>query len=250
MRSLVVAAVCTLCALTPSPAHAAKGASLDEVRDQGVHYFKRGRHALALTTLTKAYAMDGGKRDFLTVFYRGRAASETHQLEVAFEMLSLARTLPAEKKAWQTKARAVLEGLHTQFGKVNLVAAANETNTKGRIFFEPQMRILSKVKRENFDKIRTRFRTTDITLPITVYLPYGDYRVNQAQFAVVEGQETETVEIILQKPISEATEVPWVWIGAGAGAAALGIGLYFLLNEPAPIYDDRVQVQLHSLMVP
>ena len=247
MRSLVLAACCALCA---APAHATEEAILDDVRDQGIHYFKRGKHALALTTLSKAYAMDGGTSDFLTVFYRGRAAAETHQLEVAFEMLALARGLPAEKEAWQVKARQVLEALQARFGMVNLVAAPEETNTKGRIFFEAQMKILSKVKRENFEKIRTRFRTTDITLPIAVYLPYGEYRVNQVRFAVIEGKKGKPVEIILQKPISDATEFPWAWVGAGAGAAALGISLYFLLNEPAPINDDRVQVQLHSLMVP
>ena len=249
MRVLLFVLGLAVCVSVAPPAWAEPEPTLEDVRVQGVHYFKRKKYLLALKTLTTAYEMHGGTRDFRTVFYRGRAAIELQQFELAFEMLTRSTTIGDEKE--KAKAAETLRGLQQLYGPVKLVAAKGESNDPGRVYFEARVGFVNKVKRKMFGRIRTRFRETDISLPIEVYLPYGEYLANKVPFEVAEGKEAPKVEIYLAGRESAAVEIPWGLIGAGAGAAAaLGIGLYFLLNEPAPIYDDRVQVQLHSLTVP
>ena len=204
---------------------------------------------LALKTLTTAYEMQGGTHDFRTVFYRGRAAMELQRLELAFEMLGRAVTLGEPKE--RAKAKETLAALKEMYGPVKLTAAPSESNAPGRVFFEARVGFVNKAKRKIFSQIRKRYRETDISLPIEVYLPYGEYLANKVPFEVAQGKKAPIVEIFLAGREAKGEGVPWGIVGAGVGAvAALGIGLYFILNEPAPIYDDRVQVQLHSLTVP
>jgi len=249
MKALLCLTAIGLCLGVSPPAWADAQPTLEDVRVQGVHYFKRQKYRLAFKTLTKAYEMNGGTRDFRTVFYRGRAAVKIRQLELAFEMLGRACTLGDAKE--KAKAKETLADLRQLYGPVRLAAAKGESNEPGRVYFEAKVGFVNKLKRKIFGKIRKRYRETDISLPIEVYLPYGEYLANKVPFVVAEGKEASTVEIFLAGRESSDEEFSWGLIGAGMGAvAALGIGLYFLLNDPAPIYDDRVQVQLHSLTVP
>ena len=220
--------------VTAGPAQA-QGNSLEEVRDQGVLYFKKEIYKQAQERLDRAFKMKGGKADLLTVYYRAQTHYKMLRLETAFEMIALARTL-AEGDDKRIQRVNELEGeMKALYGGVTFKAAKGETNKRGRIFFEAKTGIINKEKKERFLSIRERFRSTDIDLPATVYLPYGDYLANKVPFEVKpEDTETPVVEIYLQVVVEAGDDgiSPWWWVGiGGAAAAAAGVTAFLLLGD-------------------
>lgn len=214
--------------------------TMDEARDQGVLYYRKKRFKQAMPLLDRAYGMPGGAQDFSVVFYRGRTAYKLLLLEKAFEMASLATTLAGEDRRRAANAKEFQTELDSLFGKLTLKAAEGETNAEGRIFFETKTGIINREKKKRFTTIQERFKTTDITLPTTVYLPYGEYLANKVPVAIVQGEAAPEIEIFLQvQKTEEDDDNTLLWVGISAGTAAavgLGVGAFFLFgqDEPAP----------------
>ncbi len=214
--------------------------SMEELRDQGMAYYKRKRFKPAKAMLDKAFAKPSGPKDFKTVFYRGQAAYKLLYLEDAFAMAKLAQKL-AEKKRQKAAAAGLLDEMLQLYGGVTFEAAKGETNKKGRIFFEAKTGIINKEKRQRFEAIRERFRTTNVELPTTVFLPYGEYKANEVPFALVQGEDPPTVQIFLQVVIDDSggDGLLWVYVSAGAAVAAgLAVGAFFLFSEPEPVETE------------
>ena len=235
---VLVAALCAAGSLGVAPPVAqAQGQSLDQLKAQGKLYFKRNMYKQAMGTLNKAWATKAGKTDFETAFYRARTAYALLLLEVAFEMADKAIEL-AEDDRDRKSARAFKSEMSSLFGALNVVASQGETNAEGRIFFETQTGMVNREKKARFEAIRTRFRETDIALPRTVFLPYGQYTANNVPIEIVQGQPAPTVEIFLQVRKGEGDDddsALWWYVGGGAvAAAALGVGAVFLLSDPEP----------------
>lgn len=219
--------------------------TMEEARDQGVLYYRKKLFKQAMPLLDKAYGMPGGADDFSTVYYRGQTAYKLLLLEKAFEMSARATALAGDDNRRKQNAQEFQTELDSLFGKVTLKAAEGETNDKGRIFFETRTGIINKDKRQRFQAIQERFKTTDITLPITVYLPYGDYLANKVPLSITQGEAAPEVEIYLQvQQTADDDDNTWMWVGIGAGTAAaigLGVGAFFLLSpeEPEPETGSR-----------
>lgn len=216
----------------------AQAQSLDEVRDQGVLYAQRDQFKQAKVFLDRAWKMPAGKADFKTVYYRGLTAHELLLLEDAFAMTALAKTLATEDR--QTlRVQQLQETLDSQYGKITIKASQNETNPKGRIHIESQTGIINRKKKKQFQQIRNRFRNTDISVPVSIYLPYGNYRINEVPVTLEAGKDAPEIAVILHKLEGDKDEggvSGWVWVGAGTAAAAAGVAAFLLLNdEPAPI---------------
>lgn len=227
-----------LAPLPPRPAHAqAPQPKLEEVRDQGVHYYKKKLFKQAERQLEKAYAMSGGPGDFETVYFRGLTAYQLDQVNLAHEMVTNARRLALDPR----RKRAVDEleqQIRALYGPVVFKASPNESNRRGRIYFEAKTGIINPDKKRRFEQIRDQYRSTSITLPATLFLPYGEYTANNVPFAVLEGaSEPPTVEIFLQiveEDVIAASggggDDTWLWVGVGTAAAiGIGVGAYFLL---------------------
>ncbi len=212
--------------------------TMAEARDQGVLYYRKKLFKQAMPLLDKAYTMPGGAQDFSVVYYRGRTAYKLLLLEKAFEMASLATTLAGDERRRAANAKEFQTELDSLFGKLTLKAAEGETNAKGRIFFETKTGIINREKKQRFTAIQERFKTTDITLPTTVFLPYGEYLANKVPVAIVQGEPPPEIEIFLQvQKEEEDNTLLWVGIGAGTAAAVgLGVGAWLLFGqeEPAP----------------
>lgn len=237
--------------MMPTPA-VAQGRSLAEVRDQGVLYCKRKRFRQALASLSRAYAMKGGPGDFPTVYYRGVAAFELGLIELAFEMSEVAERLAVDdgRKRRVTRLRDQIRRL---YGPVTVKPSPNESNRRGRIFFEAKTGIINPEKKKRFAALQTRYQETSVTLPATVFLPYGEYTANNVPFAVVEGaQKPPTVEVFLQVAEDDGgggmtmglDGETWMWIGIGVGAAVgIGVGAALLLSgddEPVEAPDGII----------
>lgn len=217
-------------------AETTKNSRFVDARDQGMHYFKKKRFRQAYRLLKRAYGMPKGNQDFLATFYLARACAKLLLLERAFDLGEQAEKLAEGIPRNTKRATELMDGLRHLFGRVTLTAAAGETNPMGRIFFESRTGILNKTKRERFMSIRERFRSTDVMLPTTVFLPYGDYKANKVPFSIKENKKTEQVAIYLQVQ-TVAKDKTWLWVGlssAAAVAVGTGLGLYFLSQEEDP----------------
>jgi hypothetical protein len=180
--------------------------------------------------------MAQGNQDFLATFYLARACAKLLLLERAFDLGEQAKNIAQSDERNTRRATEFLDELSTLYGKVTLKAAKGETNAMGRIFFESKTGILNRAKRERFLSIRERFRSTDVTLPTTVFLPYGNYLANKVPFAIKEGAKAEEVAIYLQVQ-AKTGDRKWLWVGLGSAAAVAigtGLGIYFLSQEVEP----------------
>ncbi len=235
-----------LCLLLLSPAAPAQ--TQEDLADQGQLYVKKKRFKQAKAVLDKAYGMKGGPEDFVTVYNRGRAAFELLLVETAFEMAGLA-TKTASTDRQKSRAAELQSELDALFGKVVLEAASKETNPRGRIHFEARTGIINKTKKARFLSIQTRFQSTDITLPATVYLPYGEYLANKVPVSIQEGQPAPRVEIFLHidgVQEGDGGVGPWVWVGAGT-VAAVGIGVAaFFLFDSDPETKEEIDLRISN----
>lgn len=225
----------------------APAASFEELREQGILYFKKDRFPQAKSQLDRAYKMKGGDADFNTVYFRGRCAYKLLILETAFAMADKAKALAGEDARKQKLVEEWAQEMQGLYGGVTIKAAAGETNTEGRVFLESKTGIINKEKKQTFLSIRERFRSTDVQVPTTIYLPYGDYTANNVPFAINQGEPTPTVELFLQvvKRETEGGSNVWLYAGIGGGIAiAAGVAAYFLLAE-----DDQTKVDQRASVV-
>ena len=225
-----------------APATAQEGLStLEDVRNQGLLYHKKKRSKQALKFLDRAYLMPGGKEDFKTVYTRGLAAHDELFLEVAFQMANEAEKLAGDDKKLASRVLEFQTELKSLYGRLNIKPAKGETNRKGRVFLESSTGIINKKKKEVFEKLRARFRATEIEIPATIYLPHGNFLANNVPVNI-NSAEAANVSLYLQveRKKEDDTKKWWV-IGAGASAAiAVGIGAILLSDEADPKVEQRL----------
>ena len=215
----------------------------DEYRDQGILYLRKKQNKLAFKFLTTAFQLDGGASDFKTVYNRGVAAHELLDLNVAFDMLELAKPLVKDSKR-NLRDLTEFEGmLKDLYGRVDVEAAPGETNRQGRIFLESQVRIINKKKRSLFKKIQAQFRDRELTVPTTIYLPHGRFTANNVP-VTVSGDEVAKAKVYLQgrrESKAAAGSSAWWIAGAGTAAAVLStVGAYFLFADRDPQVINRL----------
>lgn len=230
---------------TPTPARAAVE-TFEQLREQGKLYYKRKLFKQAMNTLDAAEQTPEGRKDFETALYRARVAYELLLLETAFEALDAAAARAATD-ADRAAADELRREMQTLFGAVTIVPdEEGETNTSGRIFFDSKTGIINKEKKQHFAAIRERFRSTDVQLPRTVYLPYGDYTANNVPFSIVQGEPPQKVSIFLQVQKEEDDDdgALWWYIGAGGVIAAVGVGAAILLASDDEDPSPRLMVEI------
>ncbi len=233
-----------------TPAAAQQSGRLVETRDQGVLYYKKKRFKQARRYLDRAYAMKGGPGDFPTVYYRGMTAFVLGQVDLAYEMMTVAERLAVDD-ARKRRVKDLGNRIRELYGPVTFKASPNETNSRGRIFFEAKTGIINKDKKERFAAVQERYQTTSVELPATLMLPYGEFTANGIPFTVVErAEKPPVVEIFLQvvdedeggASVGGLDTSTWVWIGVGAAAAVgIGVGAALLLGgdeDPPPESAD------------
>lgn len=230
---LAVAVAGPLPLVASSPAQAAvPQRSVEELREQGIVYHRKKMFKRALAVLDKAAASPEGAKDFDVALYQAQSAYELLLLEQAFGALERAEKL-ASTPAQRADAGDLRGQMSALYGPVTIVIGEGETNQSGRIHFATETGIINKEKRERFEAIRERFRSTDVRLPRTVYLPYGDYTANNVPFSIVEGQPLSEVRITLQvqKEDDDDDTVWWIVGGAGLAVAAAAVATVLLLPD-------------------
>jgi len=230
-----------------------EGIDFEQAKRQGITYFNNNMYPLAKKQFDLAYQTAEGKNDFVVVYYRGFLAERDLRLEVAFEMAEMAVTLGNSNEE-KDQAQQLLDQLKGRFGYVKISPAAEETNKQGRIYLETKRRIINKQKREQFESIRMRFRSMDVTVPTKIYLPYGRYTANNVPFEIKRNSD-EIPEVALFLHIIKGADegaggTAWLYTGLGVtGAALIGVGAYFLL-KPEPSVVDQTSLSFTPRLNP
>ena len=222
----------------------------DRVKQQGITYFTKKMYPLAQEQFDLAYSTPQGKGDFVVVYYRGYLAEKQLKLEKAFAMAELAVQISDKGTKERSQAQQLLDELNGRFSYVKIVPAEQETNNQGRIYLESKGRIINKKKREQFESIRLRFRSTDITIPTKMYLPYGRYKANNVPFVIKRNVEeipevSLFLHIIQTKQKVDNSVVLYTGLGV-TGAAVLGFGAYLLL-KPEDQQVNNVRLNFRPL---
>lgn len=224
------------------PTQGTPGQDLESFKSKGLLYFRKKMMVQAREQFDLAFKTPKGPQDFIVVYYRGLLSYRQLKLETAFEMAELAVKIAKPDTLDAQDAKSLLGELKGQFSYVEINTAKEETNKQGRIYLETKRRILNKQKREQFESIRTRFRSTDVTLPTKIYLPYGNYTANNVPFVIKKGTSSApSVDVFLHilKGKDEGNSNVMLYTGLGVTAtAALGVATYFFLKDP-PVREVR-----------
>ena len=228
-----------------------KEVDFERAKQQGITYFTKKMIPLAVEQFDLAYSTPLGRADFVVIYYRGYLAKQQLKLEKAFEMAELAVALSDKGSKENAQAQQLLDELKGQFNYVNIKPAEQETNRQGRIYLETKRRIINKQKREQFESIRLRFRSNDVTIPTKIYLPYGKYTANNVPFEIKRNsEEVPEVSVFLAiiKDTTAANDNTMLYTGLGiTGAAVLGLGAYLLL-KPEDQRVDNVKLYFEPIM--
>jgi hypothetical protein len=209
-------------------------------RDQGIHYFRDGRLKPAKLELITAAKMKGGADDYTLHLYLARVQHQLYRIEQAHLEAQRAMELggsPEEKSA----AKAVLDGLRAFYGEVTFLSAGPEAGPRrGYLVLESTTAFIAPEKKRAWARVRDDFLKSPTTLPLSAYLPGGEFTANGIPFSVVEG---DTAEVFLGLRTSpEAGSFPWMWVAGGTVAAAAGLVAVWSLT-PAPVPKKSLRVE-------
>lgn len=222
----------------------------ERAKQQGLTYFNKKMFPLATEQFDLAYSTPLGKADFVVIYYRGYLAKQQLKLETAFEMAELALNLSDKGSQENAQAQQLLDELKGQFNYVTITPAEQETNKQGRIYLETKRRIINKQKREQFESIRLRFRSTDVGIPTKIYLPYGKYTANNVPFEIKRNSKTTpevSVFLAIKQAGNKSDNSTMLYTGLGiTGAAVVSLGAYLLL-KPEDQYIKNVKLNFEPL---
>lgn len=218
--------------------------SFEELRDQGMLYFRKKRFKQAYRSLTTAIKQPKGREDFKANFGLARTAAKLLLLEEAFLKCDESLKLAGDNEKRKNAVIGFRSDLDSKYGGIQLVPAKGETNRKGRIFLEAKTGIINKKKKVVFQKIRKRFRETEIQIPTIIYLPHGQFLANNVP-VTIKSKEIAEVALYLQvnRAAVESPGLNWWWVGSGVAATlATGVVTYFAVQDP--IVEDRLRVKI------
>ena len=82
------------------------------------------------------------------------------------------------------------------------------------------------------EAVRHRLRSVSVTLPMSLYLPEGDYEVNGVPVFVAAGDAAE-IYVGLKDRLDDG--VPWAWVVGGSALAVLPAVLVWMLLPDRPL---------------
>ncbi len=214
------------------------------LRDRGVHYYRVKQMPAALKVLKQAAATPEGAEDFKTRFTLAKVAYKLLHIELALPEAEAAKAL-AKRDSHRAASANLLKELKSFFAGVTLTQAPQQRGKvkKGFIHLKETGGLINKRKKEVFRKIEQRFRTTQVSLPTTIYLPFGKYTANLAPFEITQG-ETATAVTFLDTRAEEGVSLWWYAGGAAVLAGATAAVVLMAAPEETPQRIDLVSVDL------
>ena len=229
MKTLGVPVMCVILALA-SPLLAAENAS--DVRDQGVHYYKKGLFKPALTELTRAAELSGGRPDVVTALYLSKTHRELRRIDLSFRWARTAAKWARQTQEMVPVAEANLSQLRADFGEFRVVAPTGSTEMN--LDLRAATRFINRKKNAQFLSLREQLRAAPTQLPKTLYLPHGDYTINGTPLRLKPTGGGPVEVLIAESKDDSGADLTWLYVSSGVLAAGVAIGSWFLLKP-----DDR-----------
>jgi hypothetical protein len=208
----------------------------ESLRDRGLEYLKRHRTAVALDWLIKAAETREGVADFRTQLGLARAAYAELVLERAFPA-ALSAVEFADEDRRMDSALALLSTLKGLFAGVTLEQAPEQKGrvTRGYIHLKDTGGLINRQKKKLFARIQAHFKTTAVSLPLTLYLPFGAYTANLAPFTIEKGGSATAITFLDPPKAKETGTSAWWYVGGGLAAAGAVAAVVLLMSG-----DDKV----------
>lgn len=230
-----------------APPPAAKAASFEQSRQQGLEYYRRKLLQPAADALEQAAATPRGATDFKTHTYLAKIYYELLILEKAFPAAIKAKEL-AKSEDQERTATDFLQALEESFAGVTFQKDPEQkTELKETyIHLKDVGGLINTQKKKAFQQIQERFLKNKVALPVTLYLPFGKYTANGAPFEIKRG-EVAQANLFMYGTAPDEDGIPWYWYAGGAvvvaaGTAALMAVLLSGEEEQQQARFDAVQV--------
>ena len=202
------------------------------LRDQGRHYLRMKLYQPALGALEKAARMRGADEDFRTQYYLAQVHEALLRPDLAFPIAERAATLATIERETVRVGR-LLDRLERRFGAVLLDQAEQQQGEVRRGIIQRTGTRLRGTLEEVFGRTRARLMKTPVELPLTLYLPPGDYLANRSPFHIARG-ETVRAHAYL---VPDDSGISGWWLVAGGSlvaAAAATTAAVLLLPASGP----------------
>ena len=204
--------------------------SYEQRLDQVRLYIEKNLLNQAKTELIELGQSPRGKYDVRIASAMAIVAYKLHHISLALQYLRKARKLSRDARE-KLKFSALHERWAKEYGLVRFESL--NTTQFGRLKLKRRTRILN-AKRKAVLKVVSEQISAGVTLPFSLYLPYGKYTVNDTPFNLKLNALPSVVKVnLIPIPRQEqSTNVSsWVYIGVGGLLiASVGVGGYFLLQ--------------------
>jgi len=206
-------------------------------RDRAIHYYRKGFLDAALAELEKAVEAPGGTEDYKTNYFLAK---------VLYDKLIIERAIPSAERAVkladsdreQSQSKALLKRMSDFFGGVTLTKAPEASSDEGFIHLVDAGGLINTRKKQVFEQMAERFGAKKSKLPVTLYLPFGQYTANRIPFATKKGGVSEI--LIIPDAESGSSGLAWWVAGAVAVAAAVAVTVILLLPEDQETHTVRI----------
>ena len=242
--------------LSQTSARSSERAQFIQTREQGVLYWKKRRFKVAKRALLNALKMEGGKRDFKTLYFLALVHHELLQFGPTLTYIDLATTIKAGSKKRKAVLAEIKNDIEENYGFVKLRRAEQRGAKTGTFRIKALNTFLNKKKRQYVERIREFHETRPARLPKRLYLPYGSYTISGLHIDLNQASNGSELEIFLDEfdasmlagpppvPSQEENTKLW-WIVGGVGATvAVGALTFFLLSESGASPGDEYRVSV------
>lgn len=231
--------VYTLVCISPMNTWAAPVRTYEQQLEQVRLYINNQMFEAARTELVKLSETTDGKQDERVYIALAKVSYKLHHITRALSYLRTARRLAQKTQAKQKLSALYEEWLNT-YGLVRLEPA--DQVREGLVELSRKRKLINKDRQAALEYVQRTLKS-GVSLPISLYLPYGSYVVNGTSFKLKRNEPTPIVEVLVvpteksnPQSDSKAFNQQWLYIGLGTAAmVALGIFAYSISQEePSP----------------
>ena len=237
LATLIISLILTASAVSTSFATPQPVRSYEEQLEQVRLYINNKMFEAALVELNKLKRTDKGSKDARLFTALAKVNYKLHYITSALNDLRMARLLSNHPKAKKRLTVLYEQWLNT-FGLVRF--ESSQQLQRGTLNLTRTRKIINQDRAAALEHVQAEF-SKGVTLPISVYLPYGSYSANGTTFKLKKDQMTPIVEVILT-PLRQERPKPvqqdfskWLYVGLGSAVLiGLSVGGYYALQDSPP----------------
>ena len=189
--------------------------------------------------------MKGGDTDPLTIIFLAKTYEGLRRLDKAFPLARRSTRLTGPNTPLGKRSRGLLNSLRNAFGEVKVESDV----ASGALTLKTQARFINRAKREHFRATQGRLSASESVFPLRLYLPHGDYSLNDIRFSVEPNRDSaQIVQVPSSRIVQSSSSATWMYITGGVAAAvAAGVSTWLILSseadEPTPGFSHRVVIE-------